>query len=256
MNSFASAALMAQTSGTADKGFFALAIVQGLGVMLAIGLTISIKNAYSCRIPDRWHAWMQNAVWSVLVLTILVGACQKDFAPGVWEAFGGTPPGPFFLYLFDLNASLLIYFLADFAALAFLIYATGGPQQSLYATFLFVIVPITIALGNPGLPIVLAFAAITLFIFLTLLGLKPPKYFTASENGTSPHKTWLAVVTTACVIFPTLVFCIQSWRPNTTMAGSLPQQTGVDTTLTSPADLELLATPGDHGRKSVAGIAQ
>lgn len=248
MNSCDSAALLAQASGTVDNGFLALAIVQGLGVVLAIGMTICIRKAYT--IPDRWHACMLTVVVAVFGATIFVAACQEDLAPDLWVAFGGTldefQKGPSFLYWFDLHTAHLIYFLADFGALAFLIYATGGPQQSLYATFLFVIVPISIALGLPNLGTVVVFAGITLAIFLTLLPLKPPKYFSAIETGNLARKGWLAGVTTACVFFPTLVFCIQNWGPGDTAAGATPQQTRVKTMLASPVDLEHIAMAGNH----------
>jgi len=252
MNSFDAAALLAQAPGTVEKGFFALATVQGLGVVLAIGLTIYSRNAHACRIPKHWHLWMQIVVWGVFGLTILVAACQRDFAPALMVDFGGDPCEWPFLYWFDLNTAHLIYFLADFGALAFLIYATGGPQHSLYTTFLFVLVPISIALGKPNVPTVILFAAITLFIFLTLLCAKPPKYFSASENGNRVRKVWLGVVTTACVFFPTLVFCIQNFGSGDNATGALSQQTGVETVSTSPGDLEHIPTPGDHDGDSRA----
>ena len=261
MNVFDSATMLAQVGAATDTGFLALAIVQGLGVVLAIGLTFCIQDAHTCKIPDTWLTTMKFSVCAVFVLTVLVAACQKDLAPSLWVDIGGTLPGPQFLYWLDLDAAHLIYFLADFAVLAFLIYATGGPQQSLYATFLFVIVPISIALGKPGVGTVVVFAGITLFIFLSLLWLKPPKYFAAcddenrarelglgtpSEIGKRARKLWLGAVTTACVVFPTLVFWVQNWAPNKAPGAAL----------TSSKLVEQIVTPGDHDRDLEAGIIQ
>lgn len=224
MNSFDSAILLAHLAGATNKGFFALASVQFLGVVLAMGLTFYINGASIIRpIPVGWHIPMQVVVWVVLGLTIFVAVCQKDFGPQVWEAFGGDPAQtPFFLTWFDLGTATLIYFLADFAALAFLIYATGGPQHSVYATFLFVLVPTSIALGQPSVRKVVVFAAITLVIFLTLLWAKPPKYLMPLEDRNLARKVWLGLVTAACVLFPTLVFCIQSWGSDDTAAAATP----------------------------------
>lgn len=224
MISFDSAILLAHLAGATNKGFFALASVQFLGVVLAMGLTFYINGAAIIRpIPVGWHIPMQVVVWVVLGLTIFVAVCQKDFGPQVWEAFGGDPAqAPFFLTWFDLGTATLIYFLADFAALAFLIYATGGPQHSVYATFLFVLVPTSIALGQPSVRKVVVFAAITLVIFLTLLWAKPPKYLMPLEDRNLVRKVWLGLVTAACVLFPTLVFCIQSWGSDDTAAAATP----------------------------------
>ena len=243
MNNFASAALLAHANGTNNSGFIALAIVQLLAVVLALGLTFYTQDAYPCRIPAAWDSWIHKVVWAVGVLTVLVAACQEDCAPKLWLILQGTPPGPAFLRWFDLGTAHLIYFLADFAALAFLIYATGGPQQSLYATFLFVIVPISIALGQPGPFTVIVFAGITLTIFITLLCVKPPHYFRGADTETRARKQWLGLITAACVLFPTLVFCVRSWAPADTLAKAAQQQSGVATTMTSPGEPEDVATP-------------
>ena len=67
MNSFASAALLAQASAAVDSGFMALAMVQGMGVVLAIVLTSYIRKVYT--IPDRWHACMLLVVVAVFGVT-------------------------------------------------------------------------------------------------------------------------------------------------------------------------------------------
>ncbi len=237
MNSLDTAVLLPRVREEKDRGFVALATVQLLGVVLAIGLTFYMKDSYTPQISYSWYLWMQIVVWVVLALTIVIAALQKDLAPILWDAFGGSLPGPSFLYRLDLDRAHLIYFLADFGALAFLIYATGGPQYSLYATFLFVIVPISIALGKPNLRTVVLFAGITLFIFLTLLWLGPRADFTPPEDGNRARKLWLGLVTTACVVFPTLVFCIQNWRSGDTVARARPHQTEARMTLTSSGDV-------------------
>lgn len=222
-----------------DKGFASLAAVQVLGVVLAIGLTLYIRDDYT------HPGWMLIVVVALLALTILVAACQQDLAPVLWGDVGGNLPGPSFLYRFNLSTAHKIYFLADFGVLAFLIHVTGGPQHSLYATFLFVLVPTSIALGKPSVTTVVTFAGITLFIFLTLLVIDPPKDFTLAGNGDLDRKIWLGVVTTACVLFPTLVYCIQKWKPRNTARGVPLQQTTVKTSLISTAD---------HSSDSIAGV--
>lgn len=256
MNGADNAAELQGSEQKKEKGFVALATVQFVGMLLAINLTFFTKNAYSREIPDGWHFAMLVVVWVVLGLTFFVTACQKDVAPSLWEDIGGNLPGPSFLCWFDLASAHRIYFLADFAALAFLIYATGGPQQSLYTTFLLVIVPISIALGKPNIKTVVTFASITLVIFLTLLCLDPVSHFKAVANTKFAPKGWLAVVTIACVIFPTLVFCIQNWELRDSGEGVTTQQTEETTTLAPSEYIEEIATPGDHDRDLEAGIIQ
>lgn len=203
-----SADITSHTHPTAeDRGFLALFIVQLVGTVLAFGTTISLKEDATSSFP--WIKLIQLVIILVFVLTLVVAAFQRDLAPMFWRAFGGAPLEPRFLYRLDLHSAHLIYFLVDFAALAFMIYATGGSIESLYSTFLFIIVPISIALGNPGKRTIVIFASITVCIFIVLLWYPTPPAPVHLAGTTTIHKIWFGVITAVCVFLPTFVFCIQ-----------------------------------------------
>ncbi len=245
MNNFHGVFLIAQANGTDLTGFLALLTVQFIGALLALRMTLAMKDAYNGIISDDRYSRMQNVVWVVIAITVGIALFHKGFATLLLQGIGGSQIELNSYCIFDLKNAHLIYFLADFGALAYLIYSTGGPQQSLYTTFLLVIVPISIALGNPGLWTVGIFAVITLIIFLTLLWIKPPEEFRDSHRGGLAPKRWIAAVTSACIVFPTLVFFAQNIGSSSSASGATTQQNSIDTKLSLPVD---------HTRESVAGV--
>lgn len=212
MNSVDSAGLLAQASETVDNGFLALFIVQLMGVLIALGLTFNLHKVYGDAFSESWCKAIQGTVMFVVILTLIVALGQKEFLSRIWGSFQFTPPSPDTIILVKISVkqALCIYFLADFAALAVLIYGTGGSEQSLFSTFLFVLVPITIALGRqPGSTLVILFAGITIGIFLALLW-KHARLDPSSVVSDKSRRYWFGSITTMCVIFPTIVYCLQN----------------------------------------------
>lgn len=203
-----------------SEGFMGLFIVQLMGVLIAIGLTLSLHKVHPDPIPNQWLNVIYVLVGLVFVMTIFVAFRQTEFLSFIWNVFKGAGAAP--KGVIEVREALCIYFLTDFAVLGFLIYATGGSEQSLFSTFLFVLVPITIALGNqPGWKIVLGFAGITIVIFLVLVWLESPAHIHHVNGVNYPRRVWFAIITSACVIFPTAVYCIQNLgQPQATSGGN------------------------------------
>lgn len=164
-----------------DVGFLGLFIVQFVGAGLALRLTHQARDLHLPPCPVPVHDHMCTVVWVVLAVTVLVAVFQRDLPLLVVSAFGIVPKrrGPSIL---SLRVAVMIYFLLDFGALAMLIRATGGPERSLYTTFLYVLVPITIALQRQiGARTVVLFAVLTIGIFLATLWQWPSALFDPSD---------------------------------------------------------------------------
>ena len=190
--------------------FFALFVVQLMGTVLAAGSLIFIGEIYlESKFAPHAVVAMWGVVITVFVVTCVVAFNHKDVGHRVWEGLGGDAAQLKRLRRFDLASAHLIYFLADFVALAVLMYYTGGSRESLYTTFVFVIVPVSIALGCPTKRVVIAFALISVFIFTALLYIPVPLVSTSLTELSSLRKGWFTAITVACVGFPTFVYCIQ-----------------------------------------------
>lgn len=249
---------LAQTAGTLPSdGFMALLLVQSVGVLLAGLLTFSLHNIYGNNFSDSWILYIRVVVGCVAGLTLGVACFQAEFLSQIWSWFDFIPPHP--KGGIGVTQALCIYFIADFAALAVLIYATGGSEQSLFSTFLFVLVPITIALGRkPGWEIVVLFAGFTIAIFLVLLWVHSTLDPGSGVSGKS-RRNWFGTITTMCVIFPTIVYCGQNrGEPRATSGGDgtnamhIPDPSGAESNALAVRDgvvdwTDPVAADGEHG---------
>ena len=215
-----------------DQGFLGLGMVQFVGVAIGLWVTSKVPKLYGPEFPAQLHDTMMRVVRYLLGLTSIVVLIQGDFLSFVLATFTITFDTSIIANKLglDLKLAVWIFFLADFAVLAFLIRATGGPQRSLFSAFLFVIVPITIALGadRVGFETVGTFTAITIGIFLGVLWWEPGKPASGMTGiPRSPptpaeireadiaksRKIWSSVITTVCVLFPTTVSVLQQLGP-------------------------------------------
>lgn len=254
MNTLIDKNVLSPPNKVETEGFMALLIVQLMGVLLAGGLTFSLSAVYGETFSANWIFYSRVVVSCILLLTMVIASFQTEFLSLFWSWFDFRPPAP--KGVFGVKQALCIYFLADFAALAVLIYGTGGSEQSLYSTFLFVLVPITIALGRkPGTEIVIGFAFLTIAIFLVLLWV----HSTLDSNGGASdgsRRIWFGVITTMCVVFPTIVYWGQNREvPSATSVGTLmntkrlvdPSGAEPHTLRVQDGTLERASAIGGHG---------
>lgn len=208
MNDLPATTLAQGTNGASEEGFLGLLGVQMLGVCVALAMSAKVSKAHGIEFRSGWCRAMQAVVGCVFVCTVVVGVVQGEALQVFYRTFKIVSSSDIQAPL-SLQTAHQIIFTMDFLALGFLIYATGGAQVSLFSPFLFVLVPITIALGPDGLPSVLPFAGLTIVVFLATLWCRPPAYLVRNENTATGRKVCGSFITSVCVCFPTTVFLLQ-----------------------------------------------
>ncbi len=175
-----------------------LFIVQMIGVCAAL-----ISNGFLadfCTIDSRLQKRMRLILAAVCVLSVAFGSLNQ----GVWRIFGMKHD--LILLFMSFSGLLAAYALMDLLVLAFLVHATGGSRLSLYSPFLFIIVPVAIALGENRWRVVL-YGGLTIAIFFVMMFWKDKEF---KIDKCDQYDWWWGGITILSVSFPTILFLLAS----------------------------------------------
>jgi len=178
----------------------ALCAVQVIGVIAAFSCAMSLPDYAT--ISPALLPWLRRVIGFAVIITVVAGLAHRAIWPSVIGGLGmRRRPG-----CFNFESLLPTYALLDFAALTFCIYATGGPYESPYTSFLLIIVPVAITLQERRI-FVAAYAFLTIILFWATLywndvGFQP-------RAGSSGVTIWFAIITSVCAGFPAFLYILK-----------------------------------------------
>lgn len=183
-----------------------LCTVQSFGVVLAMSCAMVIGRGY-CEIAREFLTKIEHMLFVLICFTYVVAVFNKDVGSWFWQGVIGGREGHRFSKL-SLSWTMKAYAVADLTVIAGLLYCTGGPRNSLFTGFLFIVVPVTIILRESWGPVLL-YTLYTAIIFGVTLFARNERFEITEER---PYNVAFGIVTGICFLFPAIVYILTEHR--------------------------------------------